>query len=345
MNPSERLEAGIKLTDVALLGAGNMGWRIAQSLQRLPEVRIRYVYSRSLSRAERLSKTCGAIPLDRQERIFEDAEVPIVFDCLPTFLRWGSLQKCVASAKHVFCEKPLALNEAMAGDIRQCLSGYGRIVTVGQVLRFFWEYARIRQMVLAEEVGQVGSIRLSRCVGYPGADSWFADREKSGGVILDLLIHDLDFLRWTCGEAKTVFAQSTTASHAGKLEYALLNIQLESGAIAHLEGSWAHPAGSFQQTVEICGSRGMLSYDSLAARSTSWLSTAKIESAPESKISLPPIESSDDPYFSEVAQFIDAVRGKREPAVTWEDALRSCELAFAALESVRLGQPVYVPLT
>jgi predicted dehydrogenase len=330
-------ELPIKL---AILGAGNMGQRLAKAFQTLPQVSIHSVYSRTLAQAESLASVHGAKPVKETAPVFEDPDVNAVVLCLPTFTRMESLRPAVASQKHIFCEKPLALNQAMADEIRGLLAGYSKTVLVGQVLRFFWEYARLRERVLAGDVGQVGTVRLSRCVGYPGAESWFADPEKSGGVILDLLIHDLDFLRWTFGEVKQVYAKALTQSQRGMLDYALLNLQLESGALAHIEGSWAHPVGSFHQTVEICGSLGMLHYDNLTCQNLQVVSTAEPEAGPSSRISLPEADPGNDPYVAEARHFIDCIRNDRKPDIPVEESLRSCELAFLCLESARRGVPL-----
>jgi predicted dehydrogenase len=325
---------------LAIFGAGNMGQRLARAFQALPQVSIEYVCSRTMDQAERLATQCGAKPVEEIATIVEDRQVNAVVICLPTFTRLESLRPLVASQKHIFCEKPLALNQAMADEIRTLLEGYSRIVMVGQVLRFFWEYARLRERVLAGDIGQVGTVRLSRCVGYPGGESWFADPEKSGGVILDLLIHDLDYLRWTFGEVKQVYAKTLTQSHRGTLDYALINIQLESGALAHIEGSWAHPVGSFHQTVEICGSLGMLHYDNLACQNLQIVSTAGQDAGPISRISLPEADPSNDPYVGEARHFIECIRNEANPGIPVEESLRSCELAFRCIESAQRGAPV-----
>jgi len=325
---------------LAILGAGNMGQRLAKAFQTLPQVSIKYVYSRRLAHAERLASAYGAKPVDEIAPIFDDLGVNAVVVCLPTFARIESFRPAIESQKNIFCEKPLALNQAMADEIRGLLTAYSKTVMVGQVLRFFWEYKRLRERVQAGDIGQVGTVRLSRCVGYPGADSWFADLDKSGGVILDLLIHDLDFLLWTFGRVKQVFAKSLTQSQRGKLDYALLNLQMESGAVAHVEGSWAHPVGSFHQTVEICGSLGMLQYDNLTCQNFQVASTAEQEAGPSSRISLPEADPSNDPYVAEAQHFIECVRGSSKPDIPVEDSLRSCELAFRCIESARRGIPL-----
>jgi predicted dehydrogenase len=314
-----------------------MGQRLAKAFQAVPQVSIRYVYSRKLAQAEMLAKVHGAKAVTETGPIFDDQDVDAVVICLPTYTRMESLRPAVASQKHIFCEKPLALHQAMADELRRLLTGYSRTVMVGQVLRFFWEYARLRARVLAGDVGQVGTVRLSRCVGYPGADSWFADPEKSGGVILDLLIHDLDFLLWVFGDVKQVYAKALTQRQRGTLDYALLNFQLESGALAHIEGSWAHPVGSFHQTVEICGSLGMLHYDNLTCQNLQVVSTVEPGQGPTSRISLPEADPSNDPYVAEARHFIDCIRNGSIPQVSFEESLKSCELAFRCIESARGG--------
>jgi UDP-N-acetylglucosamine 3-dehydrogenase len=338
MNADQNSKLPIKL---AILGAGNMGQRLAKAFQALSQVSIQYVYSRTLAQAESLATLHGAKPVTQTAPIFDDSDVNAVVICLPTFTRMESLRPAVASQKHIFCEKPLALNQVMADEIRALLESYSRTVMVGQVLRFFWEYARLRERVLAGDIGQVGTVRLSRCVGYPGAESWFAEPEKSGGVILDLLIHDLDFLRWTFGEVKQVYAKALTR-HRGTLDYALLNLQLESGALAHIEGSWAHPVGSFHQTVEICGSLGMLRYDNLTCKNLQVVSTAEQEAGPSSRISLPEADPSNDPYVAEACHFIECIRNESKPNIPVDESLRSCELAFRCIESARRGIPLQV---
>ena len=325
---------------VAILGAGNMGRRLAKSLRSLNGVLIKYVYSRSMSQAQNLADLCRARALDDPKAIWGDHGVDAIIICLPTFTRLETLKPAIDSGKHIFCEKPLALDHSMADKIQTLLSGYSGTVMVGQVLRFFWEYSKIRAKVIAGEIGNAGTIRLSRRVGYPGRDSWFADPAKSGGVILDLLIHDLDFLRWTCGEVKQIYAKALTFSHLGTQDYALLNMKMDSGALAHIEGSWSHPVGSFRQTVEICGSRGLISYDSSTSENLKLISTSETEGKVASRISLPESDPSNDPYANEVEHFLDCVRTGRKPFLAWEDSLQSCRLAFQAIESVKACKPV-----
>ena len=90
---------------LAILGAGNMGQRLAAAFQVLPQVSIQYVYSRTLDQAERLAAQCGAKPVQEIAPIVEDPEVNAVVICLPTFTRLESLRPLVASQKAYFLRK------------------------------------------------------------------------------------------------------------------------------------------------------------------------------------------------------------------------------------------------
>jgi len=317
-----------------------MGARLGKALSQIAGVSIGYVYSRQLARAQVLAQQLHAVAVDQVEPIFADPRVDAVIVCLPTYTRTQILKAAVQSEKHIFCEKPLALNAAMAREISLILDRYSRCVMIGQVLRFFWEYIQLREKVLSGEIGTVGTIRLSRCVGYPGRDSWFTDPTKSGGIMLDLLVHDIDFLLWTFGDVAQVFAQSASGGAADLLDYALLNIQMQSGALAHIEGSWAHPVGSFRQTVEISGSLGLLEFDSQLASDFRWTPTHKSGLSPSSRIALPEVGARSDPYCAEISCFVDCIRNHKSPVVLWREALKACEVAFLAMESAKLGIPV-----
>jgi predicted dehydrogenase len=100
--------------------------------------------------------------------------------------------------------------------------------------------------------------------------------------------------------------------------------------------------GSFHQTVEICGSLGMLQYDNLTCQNLQVIPTAESVTGPSSRISLPEADPSNDPYVAEAHHFIDCIREDHKPDIPFEESLKSCELAFRCIESARLGVPLQV---
>ena len=95
-------------------------------------------------------------------------------------------------------------------------------------------------MIDAGELGTVGVARTSRRSPFlTGWNDWYADWRMSGGVLVDLVIHDFDFLRWSLGEVEKVYAKGVMGREYNRLDYALVTLRFESGAIAHVEGQWS----------------------------------------------------------------------------------------------------------
>ena len=92
-------------------------------------------------------------------------------------------------------------------------------------------------------------VRLTRGTFRPkkAVDNWFVDFEKSGGIMLDLMVHDLDYARWIAGEVESVFAKSISSAHPdASLDYGLAILKHRNGTISHIEGSWAYPPPLFR---------------------------------------------------------------------------------------------------
>src|SRR5688572_21354255 len=103
---------------------------------------------------------------------------------------------------------------------------------------------------------------MRRGGGQPkGEGMWFRDYERSGGVLLDLAVHDFDWLRWTLGEISQVYSRSLGITRGSGPDYALTTLSFASGAVAHVESTWMDPSG-FRVAVEVAGSEGIIEYDS-----------------------------------------------------------------------------------
>ncbi|MDQ2798411.1 MAG: Gfo/Idh/MocA family oxidoreductase, partial [Armatimonadota bacterium] len=180
--------------------------------------------------------------------------------------------------------------------------------------------------------------------GLPRADdpnSWYADPAQSGGVVLDLIIHDFDWLRWTFGPVERVFAKGLYGkpNYVGQMDYALVTLRFVSGAMAHVTGSWAHPSG-FRTTLEIAGDSGLIEHDSAASVP---LTVARKGSSGGKAVSESPLAADQNPFFLQLSAFVRALRDGVPPPVTVYDAREAARIALAALESIETGKAV--PLT
>lgn len=270
------------------------------------------------------------------------AEVDVVDICTPTHLHHDMVLHAAAAGKHIICEKPLARTVEQAQAMIAACEAAGVKLLVAHVVRFFPEYALARQTVHRGEIGEPAIIRLKRATFQPkkSQDNWFLDWEKSGGMMLDLMIHDFDYARWVGGEVTQVYAQKISSNFKDSaVDHGLAILTHKNGALSHVEGSWAYPQPLFRTQLEIAGSNGWLRYDSDETAALS-LHLHRQTQANTPDVPLPSSPLLEDPYTTQIKSFYHHLVEGRETAVSARDGLAALQIALAALESCQTGQPV-----
>ena len=329
---------------VALIGAGAMGGEHGRQWKAVPGAEVVGVLAESREEAGRVAEAagCPAFRRDEFDALLRQTRPDIVDVCAPTSYHREYVERAAAAGKVIFAEKPLARTLEDCDAIVEAVERAGVPLMAGHVLRFFPEYASAKRMVDAGGVGKPAAIRTARLGGMPqGWRGWYGDGAQSGGVVLDLMVHDFDWLRWTFGPIKRVFAQGLYGrpEHAGKRDYALVTLRLESGAVAHVTGSWAHPAG-FRTTLEIAGDAGLIEHDSAYSASLMLAQHKTAEGGNEGAVQESPLAADENPYFLELSAFIEALQQGVPPPVTVYDAHAAARIALAALESLETGKAV-----
>src|SRR5699024_4734597 len=182
--------------------------------------------------------------------------------------------------------------------------------------------------------------RFRRTSAAPTAD-WFFDEERSGGIVLDQMFHDLDQAEWFAGPAARVFAQSITCADDGgaRTASATVTVTHTSGAISQCYGVWGHPHLPFSSSFHIAGDAGVLSHDSARQDGT------RLQvSQPRSAGYLPATDVASSPYTGEIVDFAAAIASSRPADVTGADGARAVLLAEAVLSSIRTGEVVELPM-
>lgn len=263
--------------------------------------------------------------------------VDVVDVCTPTDTHVDLALAAAAAGRPTLCEKPLALDEQQALDVVAAFERAGVVLQVAHVVRFMPEYAGLKAAVQRGDVGDPAVLRLARLSFAPerGSASWFADEQRSGGLFFDLMIHDLDVARWIAGDVKTVYARAS----GGPRSYGIAILTHTSGAITHVEASWAEPAPVFRTRLEIAGSRGIIAFDS--DDTVPYVARLHREGA-VANTALADTGLAADPFEAELRHFLDVVAGRREPIITPLDAVAAVRLAAAARVSARDGAPVPV---
>ncbi len=324
---------------VGIVGTGFMGTFHAAGWASTPATIAGY-YSKNPESVDKLIDQYGGEAFGSFDALLD--AVDVVDICTPTHLHHDMVLRAATKGKHIVCEKPLARTIPQAGEMVAACQDAGVKLLVAHVVRFFPEYAQAKAIVDRGEIGRVGVVRLKRVSFQPRRqdDNWFLDVEKSGGMMLDLMIHDFDYARWVTGEVESVFARSVRSRQPDAPgDYALAILRHTNGALSHIEGGWAYPPPMFRTSLEIAGDSGLIEHPPGSSIPLSMhLMASDTGDTPE--IAVPASPLLEDPYVTEIKHFYDVLAHDVRPRVTAKDGLAALKIAFAAIESTRRGQRV-----
>jgi predicted dehydrogenase len=324
---------------IGVIGTGTMGKLHLDAWSKINTVSIVAILGRDIEVVDQLSETYECKPFTDIEE-FLNTDVDVIDICLPTHLHKEYVTKTAQKGKHIICEKPLALDLDECSEVLEICRKCNVQLFVGHTLRFFPEYKQAHDLIKRGAIGEPGVVRLSRGGPFPqGKASWYHDKAKSGGVILDLGIHDLDWVRWTFGEVERVMARqvSKMGQDGNPIEYALVTLRMQSGTIANIELSWAKKA--FESAYEIAGNKGMIAHNDQKSYPIK-VELLNDEKQNGVKVAVPESIGTKTPLQQQLEHFTKCLENEENPLVTAEDAVKAVEIAIAAIESVKSGQPV-----
>jgi len=288
--------------------------------------------------AEEVAKSFSARVFTDVEKMLAEGEIDVVDICTPTITHADYVKAAAAAGKHVSCEKPLARTVEQAEEAVKACEDAGVTLFIAHVLRWFPEYRKLRELVKSGAVGEAVEVRTSR--GGPlsrGISDWYADLKQSGGAVLDVVIHDFDWLRTCFGDVKRVYARGLYESGIPRMDYALVTLRFESGVIAHVEATYARPSG-FVTSVEIAGNEGLLNYRNMDSMPI--VIECRAKEGMSSGVIVPESPTAYDPYYLELEHFITCLEEGRTPDVTPRDGVEAVRICEAALTSITTGEPV-----
>ncbi|RZS91725.1 putative dehydrogenase [Motilibacter rhizosphaerae] len=317
---------------VSVVGAGGLGQLHMRSLRSIPGARLVRVHDRSLApEAKALAVELGADECDLHGAL-DPGAVDAVVVATPTDTHAPVVLAALDAGLSVFCEKPLARTAAEAGELARRAAARGSKVAVGHVVRYFPEYAAARQAHLDGILGPVAAARLARLNAPPASHHrWYADFTRSGGALLDMAIHDIDWCLWAFGPVARVHAKR---AGSGGGEVVAITLRHASDVISYIDASWRNE--SFSTSLELVGSEGLLrTSGSAGAGFVLALRDGDVAGyMPEAA------EELDDPFRLELAAALEWFRGGRPPRATVEDGYAALLTVEAAERSITLGRPV-----
>jgi len=353
---------GSAVLGVAIVGTGlaaRMHWN---ALRLLPDVRVRGVVGTSPDKAEAFAREQG-LPRGYRDldELAEDREVQIVHLCTPPYTHVELARRLAQAGKHLLIDKPIARTAAEADAIVAAAQEAGVLLS-GLFQNRFVPYVRTVKEAIAE--GRLGDVYLADCqvkwwrdAAYYEGSAWRARwATEGGGALINQAIHAIDLLQWLAGPVEEVVGRIATVAHAIETEdlgLALLRLrggrgEAGRGALGVLEGTTAAYPG-FPERLEIHGTRGTVVLDQ-ARRTVSWYLQGEApreeRRGEEQGSSRDPAAVSPEAHAAAFADFVDAVRRGRPPAVDGREAKKAVEIVEAVYRSSAAGGlPVRLPLT
>jgi len=241
------------------------------------------------------------------------------------------------AGKHVICEKPLARSSKLAREIADAAAQAKGYFMPAMCVRFWPEYAWLREAILYQTYGKVFAASFRRVAEPPGwGQKFFLNGELSGGALLDLHIHDTDFVQYCFGRPNSVYSTGYT-KFSGAIDHVVFHYPYSggNGPVVHAEGSWAMTAGfGFSAGFTVNFENGTVDFDLTRGADALRL----FEKGQPARTVKP---EGEDGYVQELAHMLKSIRAGQPPSVvTAPDGVSAVEICEAEEQSVRTRQIV-----
>jgi myo-inositol 2-dehydrogenase/D-chiro-inositol 1-dehydrogenase len=322
-----------------VVGAGRIGRIHGDNLVNMPGVRLKTVADPFLVADDWSDR--GIEPLLDPEELLGDDDIEVVLICSPTPTHAEFTEIAARAGKHIFCEKPIDLDPDRVRRTLAVVDEAGVKLQVGFNRRFDPTFARVRRAVVDGEIGDIHLVKIVARDPSPPPAEYVRD---SGGMFLDMTIHDFDMVRFLSGsEVEEVQAFGAVLidpaiGDAGDVDTAVLTLKLANGGLAVIENSRRAVFG-YDQRIEVFGSKGgMEAFNESPCQVR--LRTGQGERAENPLYFF--LERYQRSFIVELEAFIDSVRENLAPPVTGRDGLIPVLIGMAAAKSMAENRPIRV---
>ena len=248
----------------------------------------------------------------------------------PTFLHASQTIEALNAGVHVFCEKPMSLNSGDCREMAEVAKQSGKTLQIGHCIRFWPEYVQAKEIIDSQKYGKVLAATFQRLSLTPtwSWDNCFLDGKRSGGAMLDLHIHDTDYVQYVFGMPKEVFSRGVIGP-SGEFDHTVTQYLYGNDCVITAEGGWIMAPGfGFEMSFKIMLEKATLVYSSAQEP------TFRIFPIDGETI-IPEIPTGDG-YSFEIQHFVDTLSGKAVPSIiTPEQSGDSVKIIEAEKESIR----------
>src|SRR5581483_5342529 len=250
--------------------------------------------------------------------LIDDPKLDAVDICLPTDLHAPAAIAALEGGKHVLCEKPMALSADDCERMLATAKRHGRVLMIGQILRFWPEYLYLQDFVKAGRYGQIRSATFTRRCGLPDWSRWLPDESRSGGAVIDLLIHDIDQALLLFGTPARIDAKSI-----GEPDTLMGTLIYPGGPEVRIQGGWFPSGTPLSMGFQVRADRAELEWGPNGLTLSDAGGFREIVSV-----------SAADAYREELSYFVDCCRaGKPPERCLPQESARALKLALLLKQS------------
>lgn len=330
------------MISLGIIGAGRIGKVHAQSIMNhITSVRLKTIADPFMNEETEASlRVLGVSDCTKDyKKILNDPEIDAVLICSSTNTHADISLEAIAAGKHVFCEKPVSQDIAKIRQVMEKLKGTKLKYQVGFNRRFDHNFEAVRAAVANGDVGDVHIVRITSRDPAPPPPEYAA---VSGGMFLDMTIHDFDMVRYlTASDVVEVFANGAVLvdpliGKAGDIDTAVISLKMANGALAVIDNSRKAVYG-YDQRAEVFGSKGQASVSNDTNSSLILSSETGIHAEKPLYFFLERYMAS---FTKEVRMFVQAIEQDSPVPVDINDGLQPVLIAAAALRSLKEHRPV-----
>lgn len=320
------------MTKIGIVGAGGMGKAHARALTQIDQARISAVADPDAERRKALAKEYGAKPYASIGRLLS-SDLDAVYICTPPYLHPRQVAACAEAGKHIFCEKPLAITLRGADRMLEAADKANVRLAVGYVLNFNPLHRSFIKHFRAGKLGELVSCWVHR-ITYFGRSryGWLGDPRKSGGMLIECMSHEVDWMLHLGGQVESVYAKVDSVGddwHIDNYVSAILNFK--RGGYGALTASWSTKAAN--------AGRGVVGTEGSMVTTGKDVLVALGDQEPH-PLELQPA----DAVRLESEDFLASIRDGREPLIGGKQARDALEVCLAIHRSGRRGRLVKLPL-
>ena len=338
-------ERGAKLKETincAVIGVGRLGLVHANNLvHHIPDVKVKSIVASRMESAEKTARSLGVSKwTNNVQEIFEDEDIDAVIIVTPTNTHANLIIQAAKHRKHIFVDKPITETVEEADEVIQVLDTYKVHCQVGFMRRFDPAYLAAKKRIEAGDIGKPIYFKgLSRDPGSP-PESYI---KTSGGIFLDLCIHEYDIARFLLGsEVNSIQTFGEALIHPfmkkyGDVDQSLSYLQFDNGASADIEGSRNSTFG-YDIRAEIVGTEGMIQIGSIQDNHNIILSNKQAyhDNIPDFSTKFKTA------FLKELEYFVKCVKTNSKPSVNEIDGKIALQISEAATKSYQNKEKVYL---